>query len=360
MTRRQPTTTSCICVSIRHPTRETFDLAATGAGSSQRLTVPSAPSGIWYILVYSDFIDSAPAPFTLRADSGNITITESLPARAGNARPVSMTITGAGFLPGTMVELIASDGTTIFAPESTTVDFYSQVSAVFAEGLPADVYDVRVINGPRSDSIADGLTVVAGGRANLETQLILPNALGRANVATLHVEYANTGDVAMAAPLLVLQSTDEDDSDRPLLTLDETRITENFWAAGLAPGVGNSVLILGSGQQPGVLNPGERVQVPVYFLGLQRPWDFSDSQIEMEIRYWTENDPLLYECLIIAAAEGGGQTCETPDGVAEPIDWLARQEELRPPTLSNDQWAAIYGNLTDDLPTTNEYVSNAE
>lgn len=39
-----------------------------------------------------------------------------------------------------------------------------------------------------------------------------------------------------------------------------------------------------------------------------------------------------------------------------PIDWPARQEELRPPTLSTDQWAAIYGNLTDELPTTKEYV----
>ena len=160
----------------------------------------------------------------------------------------------------------------------------------------------------------------------------MPGALGRHTVATIHVEYANTGEVSMPAPLLLLKSADPDNNERPILTLDQSRIIQDYWSASLPPGTGNQVLLLASGAQPGVLNPGERFQVPVYYLGLQQPVDFSDNQVEMEIRFWTAHDPT-------------------------PIDWTARKESLRPPTLDTNTWNAVYLNLASPLTNTGAYVS---
>ncbi|MEZ6131916.1 MAG: cadherin domain-containing protein [Planctomycetaceae bacterium] len=336
------------------PTRQTFDYGTAGSGSSQRHIIPAAPAGLWYILVYSEFTNSPPTPFTLEANSGIITIEDTFPPQAGSARPFELTINGVGFLTGTTVELVASDGVTIVEPISTTVDSYTRLTAQFSDSVTVDTYSVRVRNDTRSDTVDAALTVTHGGQPNLETQIIMPPALGRQAVGTVFVEYANIGDVVMPAPLLSLRSSDEDGSDHLILTLDETRIVENFWAASPPPGTSESVMILGSGEQPGYLHPGERIRVPVYFLGLQQPWDTSDNQIEMEIRYWSEDDALFYLCGVIA---GSGGTCERPtNGLAIPIDWASREEELRPPNLTVEQWSAIYGNLTDGLPTTNEYV----
>ena len=312
------------------PTRETFDYAASGAGRSQSVVVPSASPGSWFILVYGESVPAA-SPFTLLARGAAAKITSVFPTTAGNAAAVTLTVTGAGFTRETTITLVAADGTTMYVPPSFGVDLYTQMTATFPAGLPAGTYAVRAATGTNTDTFPAAVTVTAGGTAHLETNLILPPALGRHAVATLYVEFANTGDLAMPAPLLSLQSADPDGSDKPILTLDQSRIIQNYWSSGLPPGTSNSVLILGSGKQPGVLNPGERIRIPVYYLGLQQPWDFSDTQVELQIRYWTESD-------------------------ATPIDWSSRQEALRPPTLSTAQWSAVYGNLTSGLATTGDYV----
>src|ERR1041385_1801962 len=98
----------------------------------------------------------------------------------------------------------------------------------------------------------------------------------------------------MPAPLLRIQSADPDGSDRPLLTLDSSRLTQGFWTSALPDGFASTVQLLASGETPGVLNPGERREVPIYYAGLQQPWDFSDNQVEMEIRifYATNTEAL--------------------------------------------------------------------
>ena len=99
----------------------------------------------------------------------------------------------------------------------------------------------------------------------------------------------------------------------------------------MPPGTSHDIKILASGTQPGVLNPGEHVQVPVYYLGLLLPWDFNDNKIELELRQWTVDDTSV-------------------------IDWAAQKEALRPPTLDTTTWDVIYANLTSDLHTTGDYV----
>jgi RHS repeat-associated protein len=310
------------------PTRGGFEFsAASGPGASRELIIPSASVGTWYVLVYGDHIPT-PGAFTIRATAAGVFLSDVLPKRQGNHVPLTMTLTGVGFEAGTTVELLG--GATI-AASNVSVDSFTQLTATFPpSSAPPGLYSVR-IQQPDGDSatLPNAFEMLSPGEPRLETRLILPSVFGRHQVATIYVEYANTGTAAMPAPLLVLKSNDPDDSDRPLLTLDRSRVLQGYWSAVavLAP----EAFILASGAQPGVLNPGERIQVPVYFLGLPQPWDSSDNAVEMEIRYWLADDP-------------------------SPIDWAARKEALRPPTLDAATWDVVYANLTTELATTGDYI----
>ncbi len=314
------------------PTREVFEYRHSIVGNAQQILVPSATQGIWYVLVYGANVPTSSA-FTFTVDGATARINSVLPERAGNSLPLHMTIQGAGFANGTTIQLVAPNGTTTYAPTNFTIDSYSQITADFQQGLPAGTYSVRVTRSGNVQTLSGALQVTAGGQARLETQLIMPPALGRRTPAILYVEYANTGDLAMPAPLIILQSTDADDSDKPILSLDGTRVVQNLWTsinAVMPPNTSHSILMLGSGKQAGVLNPGERIRVPVSYIGLLLPWT-ADQLIEMELRYWTQDD-------------------------TSTIDWASRRESLRPPTLNAEQWSAVYGNLIADIPTTGDYV----
>src|SRR5207245_8212394 len=121
---------------------------------------------------------------------------------------------------------------------------------------PGGSYSVRAWRNAGGSAVFPGaFQRLAGGQARLETNLVLPSFIGRHAQATIYVEYANTGDAAMPAPLLVLHG-----SDRALLTLDEHGLTAGFWMSAVPSavpdGYGDTVQILGSGATPGVLQPG--------------------------------------------------------------------------------------------------------
>ena len=94
--------------------------------------------------------------------------------------------------------------------------------------------------------------------------------------------------------------------------------------------------ILASGEIPGVLLPGESITVPVYYAGMQQPWDFVDSTVPMTL--------------------GVIQTSGT-----DPIDWSTFQSQLQPPDVSAAAWDRIYPNLTAQLGTTDgQYVATLD
>lgn len=319
------------------PTRTSFEHAASsGPGANRSIYIPSTATGsVWYIMVYADQIP-APGDYTLEARLPGVTVTGlSLSRQASNAI-ADFTITGAGFVPGTIVELLSPTSGAVVATATVSLDSYSQVSATFAANVATPgTYDLRVtLPGGATTTLPGSFTYLPAGNPELETKLIMPKALGRNAVATIYVEYANVGNTSMPAPLLILKSADPDGSDRPILTLDSTRLVQSFWGwtGALPPRTSHEALILASGAQPGVLNPGERRTVPVYFLGLLQPWDLSDANIEMEIRYWTADDPT-------------------------PIDWASRKEILRPSTLDAATWNVVFENLTSALATNADYLA---
>jgi RHS repeat-associated protein len=313
------------------PTRGDYQFSSdtSGASADQQLVVPSPTPGTWYVLLYGDAIPT-PSAFTLTATAGDILLFDVTPDRHGNGTDMVLTLIGAGFERTTVVELVAAGGT-VYSAGAVSIDLPMQLTATFVAGsVPPGTYSIRARRGSGgSAELAGAFEVLTGGQPRLETNLILPSSVGRHQLATIYVEYANTGSAAMPAPLLAVQG-----SDRALLTLDDHRLVRGFWTSAVPDGFAepdangiSTIQILGSGATPGVLQPGERIRVPVYFAGLLQPWDFSDSSVAFVLGSLGPDD-------------------------TTPINWPLLETGLRPPSIPADAWGPIYANVTAQIGAT--------
>jgi YD repeat-containing protein len=316
------------------PTREDYDARFSASTSGdQSILIPNAKPGAWYALVYGAFVPAA-SSFSIKATVANLIVTASTPGQYATNNTVAMTVTGGGFTTTSQVSLIAANST-VFPASSLFVDSSAQVTATFnLQGVPIGVYSVRVDNPDgESTTLANAFTVTADGQAHLETHLILPELVGRHAASTFYVQYANTGNVAMPAPVLTLQSADPDGSDNPLLTLDQSKVVQNLYSNAIPDGFSHSIQIYASGATPGILQPGESISVPVYYAGLLLPYNFDDTSVELEVR-----------------VQDAGST--------EVIDWASLKSSLKPSWIAADAWDAVYSNLTDEIGTTwGDYLS---
>src|SRR5262249_30912665 len=78
------------------------------------------------------------------------------------------------------------------------------------------------------------------------------------------------------------------------------------------------ISILASGSTPGVLQPGESVTVPVYYAGLEKPYDFSHKTIPFNLGVVNVTDTV-------------------------PIDWNSLKSGLRPGSISSEAWDPVFG-----------------
>jgi hypothetical protein len=79
------------------------------------------------------------------------------------------------------------------------------------------------------------------------------------------------------------------------------------------------VQFLTTGSTPGVLQPGESGRMPVYFAGLEQPWDFGDRTVEFRVGVATD------------------------DGSR--VDWNSIGDSIRPDYVQPDAWQAIWSNF---------------
>src|SRR5438105_3199736 len=91
--------------------------------------------------------------------------------------------------------------------------------------------------------------------------------------------------------------------------------------------ISNSVQSLASGATPGVLQPGESIQVPVYYAGWQLPYNFSYPPINFSLGVLKADDATV-------------------------IDWNSLKDSLRPPNIHADAWGAVFANLVAQTGTT--------
>ena len=178
----------------------------------------------------------------------------------------------------------------------------------------------------RSNSASLPFTLIQGIGPRLVTQLHVPSRIGYHQPATIYVEYSNTGDAPMPAPLLTV-SANQNGRQAAIMTLNSAIFVQGFWTASLPQGFANSVQFLASGGTPGLLQPGESETVPVYYAGWQQPWNFGYP-------------PIYFSLGIITV---------TNTGI---VDWQTLKANMKPVTIPTDAWDAIFGNLTNRVGNT--------
>jgi len=303
------------------PTRSAYDYRFSGSS----VVVPSATAGTWYVLVFGDALAQA-GDFSLTFSLVDIAITNVSPSLQDSASPLELNLFGAGFAQPLNVELVASNDTT-YSPDSFSIDSFTSMTATFGAGiLPPDTYDVRVERNGSEFILADSLQIISGGQPDFYVDITSPSPMGYHGLATIYVEYGNRGNAPMQAPLLVVTALQ---NERPgaLLTLDQTRLSQGFWTSAIPKGFSTSVRLLAGGQQPGVLLPGEKMRVPVYYAGWLKPWDFRYPPFEFKVSALTSDD-------------------------TRPIDWNVLKATLRPAYIEEDPWTAIWENLTSAVGST--------
>src|SRR5207244_2609688 len=107
---------------------------------------------------------------------------------------------------------------------------------------------------------------------------------------------------------------------KALLTLDSSLVTHGFESLTVPAGFSNLVQILAAGETPGLLQPGESIQVPIYMAGWQLPFDpaFPNYTPEVAVEDTTDTTP---------------------------IPWSALQAQFKPPQINTTAWNAMFPNL---------------
>ncbi|MCP3870850.1 MAG: hypothetical protein GY703_22690 [Gammaproteobacteria bacterium] len=221
-----------------------------------------------------------------------------------------------GLYPADVIELTQSD---------------TLVATFLANTVPVGTYSVVLTRPEGSDRLPDGFEMGLYLGARLETSLILPGRLGYHAPATIWIEYTNSGDVAMRAPLLVLRA-DQNGRQATIMRLADRVSAGGFWTSALPVGFSNSVQFLASGATPGLLQPGETIRAPVQWSGWQPPW-FQASKFDFRLGVLDADN-------------------------SDTVDWASERSKMQPAYVSVEAWNVIWENFLSQVGNTwGEYVT---
>lgn len=272
------------------PTRTAFDQRSVASGNRQQVSLDAINGGgVYYVLVYGAQLAGNPQ-YSLNATKAPFFANQISPNHYGMAAPAHITVTGTGFDATTAVDFLNSGGTarrvpTQFVSESTliaTIDFSqaAEESGQHSFDWTPGNYTVQVTKGVNTATLPESFTIIAGGAASLQTNLVVPGSVSPSFPIkqTLWIEYQNTGDIAMAAPLLQVSA-----DGNSLLTTDEDLANQIQSLRTIPNGVGGSVQVFGIGNSatPGLLQPSESGRIPVYYVGLSH--DSGQGQINFSL-----------------------------------------------------------------------------
>ncbi|MFN0052859.1 MAG: hypothetical protein ACKV0T_11760 [Planctomycetales bacterium] len=364
------------------PTRISYDLRAAKTEfepnrGDQQLAFTAPPGGgTFYILVYGDQIDGY-LPYELSATTGSFVVTTMTPDIAPRAAPTSgdagpvkatVTVTGAGFTSDFAVEFIAPDASIRVPARVNLVSMTTVTLEMALADWPLGVYDVRFLQGSRIVERAAAFTVVEQGTPHLETRLIVPDGVASLAVTpqTIWIEYKNTGNAPMPAPLLTVVASSP---QHARITADRGLAYPFTGYQYLAPSVTDTARVIGtgSGATPGILQPGDSGRIPIYYFGLDT---FGHFPVSFNLTVLTAADT-VERVFLLNQAGANPQIERLNDGrrtLAEPItisgnsgifatvfeqfismDWSAITANNRPASFPEDAWLAIASNLHADI-----------
>lgn len=257
----------CIEVRLSHESScssaSESDIRAQLCAPDNTVLIEHPAPGDWYLCVYGT---TAAGAYNVTVESADLLVSQLFPRRHAPEADVAFEISGAGFVDGMTVGL--SGGAATLAASHVEVISSSRLRAVFnLSSATAGDYDLAVTAGGVSATVDNALTITDSAIADFRAQILLPSRFGFQSPAFIRLEYENTGDVVIPAPLVKLSG-----HAQVQLTLAPSRVSRAVWAAYPSDDVKNEVEILASGDVPGLLYPGESKRVTVYYAGMSQPW----------------------------------------------------------------------------------------
>ncbi len=283
---------------------------------SQTAVVPQVlTAGTYDILVESVSGAAATSGYTLTVTQGNTpTISGLSTTSGGNAGNLTVGIDGTNFAP-TATAALTLGGSTIAA---SAIDFVSasQIYATFdLKGAAVGNYTLSVHQGSQAVTAPTPLQVVAATAGTLSVSLSVPQLVRVGRTGTIVVNYANTSENDIVAPLLTISSTNAN-------VFFSTPDDPNNYVQSA------EVLAVAPSGPAGILRPGQSGQLSLTLLA-------QDSG----------HEPIPVEVAQIEA----GQT----------IDWSSQESTIRPSTISTAAWNAIWTNLMAMVGTTTDSYNAA-
>ncbi len=283
--------------------------------SQQQVTLSNTQQGTYYVVLLGEPGAGSGAPFVLTAQEQPFGIDSFTPGTGSNAGAVTVALTGTLFTRETTVSLVAPGGTATPAIGVTFQNSTTLEAAFNLTGLSAGSYHLRVQNGAQSSTATAPFTVTTGNPGQLALHLSVPSAFRPGRPVTVTVEYENTGDTDIPAPLLELSA------DTGELELNGQA---NFTTTGSESG-GPNVAFLGTNPDglASVLPPGAQGQATFTFVATAA--GTANFQIEQIV--------------------SGGI-----------LAWTTLENSLRPAGIAPATWSVIFNNFLDEIgDTTDQY-----
>ncbi len=281
-------------------------LSRTARGTYELLITPTQ-AGTYYFSVFGADVTAPDGTYQITVRIAARHLSDLNPRSAGNVGGVTLNLSGLGFADGMQVRLGKTGVPTITA-DSVTVASPTTLWAHFnLSGTAPGLYNVvGVWPGDIEQSITNAFTITTGIGPRLEAQLIVPETVRRGRQTVAWVEYTNTGDADMPAPLFVISATSS-----VLLSLspDGPYTAEPVQALGV-----------NFNQPAGTLAPGATYRIPLYFIPTLA------GQIQFTLSEMVADATL--------------------------VDWNAIEAEVRPPDIPDELWGVIWANFTARVGTT--------
>ena len=174
--------------------------------STQQVLLPGTQAGAYFILVHGREASMGGKPFTLTIQALPLQVLGVGPDHGGNVGPVTLTVHGTQFTAGTTISLVPAGGGAPVASSGVTFQDAQTLYATFnLTGATPGRYNVQVSEGGMTATDAGAFTVDAGGvPGHLEVSLSTPRTIRRLRQGVVTVDYTNTGDTDIPAPLLEL------------------------------------------------------------------------------------------------------------------------------------------------------------
>jgi RHS repeat-associated protein len=296
------------------PSQARYDLRATQPTVQETHELLVAPTrvGTYYFSVFGWDITAEQATYTIVARAVDLYLSDVQPRSAGNTGEATLNVQGLGFVDGLDVELRRSGSPTLVADDVMQLSSTAMSAHFDLTGVDLGVYDVVAIwPGGAEEELEEAFEVLTGGvGSRLEASLEAPDFVRPDRTFTLWLDYANTGDAEMVAPLFVISST----QGVPMRLAEQEPFEDRAFQI-----LGGNIDGLA-----GTLPPGTSGRIPIY---LHVPADTgAHEMLDFDLAIMI-SDTML-------------------------IDWDEVEDEVRPPDVDPEVWDVLWPSLTAQIGDT--------